>query len=700
MHSWLTLTRAALPLRPLKRLALLLLFGTIGLHMGVRAASAQAPAAPTNLFAVAANQRVNLSWTAVSGATSYTVYRGTANGGPYSTTVASGVTAAIYTNAGLVNGTTYDYVVTATNAGGTSGNSNQASATPATAPTAPTNLVATGQTGQITLSWTAVTGAVGYNIYRWSASSPQSYAPTYTSVTSNPYVDTGLSNGTTYYYLVSAVGSNGSESGQTGPVNAATIAAPTGLTARAGNTQITLSWSSSTAALRTNIYRGTTSGGEAATPIATITDHSLTYTDSGLTNGQIYYYQVTGADGGGGGGYGESTPSAEASATPMPPLPVAPTGLDALAGNHQVILSWNSATYATSYNVKRSASYGQGYATIASPTGTTYTDTSAANGVTYYYIVTGVNVSGEGANSNQVDATPQTSSASNSLVAIADSFDSQASPTVNNGYNATLYTGSTEGSRLISYYKFNLSGAGGAITSAHLNLSGGFHNTGNPSITSDNFSAYGIADNSWTELGINWSNQPALGSLLSTTSIGTAAATYSWDVTSFVQSQQSSGAGQVSLAVAQTTTPTVNNYATFSSRETTAWPTLVVTVGGPTAPTLTATGGFRQVLLSWSSVPGAGSYNREPLNDIRWALHGFSEWNRRDGNEPHGQSIERCDNLLLYRHRLEQQRNGGDFQCRERHDRSLHRPNHRHRRIRVSEPGDRHDHDTFRPWRG
>jgi hypothetical protein len=88
-----------------------------------------APAPPTNLVAAAGNTTVGLSWTASSGATSYSVLRSMSNKGPFST-IASGVTTTSYTDTGLTNGVTYYYVVRAVSSGGTSGASNQASATP------------------------------------------------------------------------------------------------------------------------------------------------------------------------------------------------------------------------------------------------------------------------------------------------------------------------------------------------------------------------------------------------------------------------------------------------------------------------------------------------------------------------------------------------------------------------------------------
>jgi len=88
------------------------------------------PAAPTGLKATAGNGSVSLTWTAVSGATSYNVYRGIASRGENPTPVAKGVAGASYTDTGLTNGTKYFYKVAAVASGGTSSMSNEASATP------------------------------------------------------------------------------------------------------------------------------------------------------------------------------------------------------------------------------------------------------------------------------------------------------------------------------------------------------------------------------------------------------------------------------------------------------------------------------------------------------------------------------------------------------------------------------------------
>jgi fibronectin type 3 domain-containing protein len=173
--------------------------------------------------------------------------------------------------------------------------------------------------------------------------------------------------------------------------------APTGLTATAGNAQVALTWTASSGATSYNVKRSTTSGSGYVT-IASPT--TANYTDTTAVNDTTYYYVVSEVNG------AESANSSQISAKPEPPIPAVPTGLAATAGNNQVTLNWNASSGATSYNVKRSTTSGSGYATIASPSTASYTDTTAVNGTTYYYVVSAVNGGGESGNSSQVSATP------------------------------------------------------------------------------------------------------------------------------------------------------------------------------------------------------------------------------------------------------------------------------------------------------
>jgi len=180
--------------------------------------------------------------------------------------------------------------------------------------------------------------------------------------------------------------------------NGSAPAVPTGLAATAANAQVNLTWNASSGATGYYLKRSTTSGAEAQ--IAALS--ATTYADNSVTNGTPYFYVVSAYN-----SYGASANSSEASATPVaPPPPAAPTGLQATAGNAQISLTWTASSGATSYHVKRSTTNGSGYTQIAAPTSTNFTDAGLTNGTTYYYVVSALNVAGEGANSSQASAIP------------------------------------------------------------------------------------------------------------------------------------------------------------------------------------------------------------------------------------------------------------------------------------------------------
>jgi autotransporter-associated beta strand protein len=110
------------------------------------------PSAPTNLAATAGNAQAVLSWSASATTTGYYLKRSTTNGGSYATIVGNyGATS--YTNTGLANGTTYYYVVSATNSAGESANSPQTSVQPISSTSVPISFVATN--GQFQINWPA-----------------------------------------------------------------------------------------------------------------------------------------------------------------------------------------------------------------------------------------------------------------------------------------------------------------------------------------------------------------------------------------------------------------------------------------------------------------------------------------------------------------------------------------------------------------
>ncbi len=426
----------------------LVLLGTVGCggggsNGGGGGGGRSAPSAPTGLSATPGNSQVSLTWSASSGATSYHVKRSTTTGGPY-TSVNSPATTS-YSDTGLTNGTKYYYVVSAVNASGESANSTEANATPASAvqiPSAPTGLSATAGNAQVVLIWTATTGAASYHVKRSITSGgPYTQIANPTAVSST---DTGLTNGTKYYYVLTAVNSAG-ESANSVEVNATPTlpiaAAPTGLTATAGNAQVSLTWTASTGAVSYHVKRSTASGGP-YTQIANPT--AVSYTDTGLTNGTKYYYVLTAVN-----SAGESANSAEVNATPSSgaQTPSAPTGLVAAAGNAQVVLTWTATTGAASYHVKRSTTSGGPYTQIANPTSADYTDTGLTNGRTYYYVVCALNSAGESGNSPQASATPAAATA-NITITVNPTSTKVISPYI---YGLNFYSGNPGASPLLTF---------------------------------------------------------------------------------------------------------------------------------------------------------------------------------------------------------------------------------------------------------
>ena len=346
------------------------------------------PAAPTVTMTYSDSGKPKLTWKAVSGATSYRVFRSESRGSGYS--LLGTTTATSYTNTGAAVGKTYYYRVKAVNSVGTSGYSNIVSGKAKTAaPAAPSVTIGNSSTGKPQLTWNAVSGAVKYEVYR-STRQNSGYSLLGTT-TSTSYVNTGASTGTTYYYRVKAVNRNGMASGYSNIVSGkAKAAAPAAPSVTAGNSSTgkpRLTWKAVSGAVSYRIYRSESRG----TGYSLLgTTSSTSYTNTGAKAGKTYYYRVKAVNRDGMASAYSNIVSGKAKAA----VPAAPSVTAGNSSTGKPRLTWKAVSGAVSYRIYRSESRGTGYSLLGTTSSTSYTNTGAKAGKTYYYRVKAVNRDG------------------------------------------------------------------------------------------------------------------------------------------------------------------------------------------------------------------------------------------------------------------------------------------------------------------
>ena len=246
--------------------------------------------------------------------------------------------------------------------------------------------------GKPYIKWEAVTGAVKYEVYR-SGSKNGTYKRLGTTEKLN-YTDKTASAGYTYFYKVKAVNAAGSKSGYSAVVAGVCrcpkpVAVPDYLSST-GKPYI--KWKAVTGAAKYEVYRAASKDGK-YTKVAVTT--KLNYTDKDAAVGQSYYYKIkavskvrTAAN---------SVFSAAVKATchcakPAVKITTSSSGAPKL--------TWNAVDGAAKYEVYRATSKAGKYTRYDTTTKTSYTNTSAKAGTTYYYKIKAVNKKTTSANSS------------------------------------------------------------------------------------------------------------------------------------------------------------------------------------------------------------------------------------------------------------------------------------------------------------
>jgi fibronectin type 3 domain-containing protein len=262
------------------------------------AVSAMPIAPPEGVTAAVGDGRVTIKWQPSAGATSYTIYRKTESE-PEFTELATGVLTQPFVDPGLTNGTRYSYQLRATTAASYSDFSAKVSAIPLPPPPNSGPVVsAVGGNGKVTLTWSQVPGAPGYNVYR--STTGAFIGPAIGSTSETTFKNGGLANDTTYFYTVAAhnIGGEGPRAAAVSVVPVAPPLAPQNPTAVPVSKQMTLSWSPSDGATSYTIYRSTLTKRQVSEPVATGVGGSR-FIDMTVVDGQTYFYRITASNDGG-----------------------------------------------------------------------------------------------------------------------------------------------------------------------------------------------------------------------------------------------------------------------------------------------------------------------------------------------------------------------------------------------------------------
>ncbi|MBR3809627.1 MAG: hypothetical protein IKK46_04905 [Clostridia bacterium] len=341
-------------------------------------------AAPTVKIANASNG-IKVSWSKVSGATGYTVYRSQYSGGKWSGWKNMGTAKAdksSWTDKSVKSGVQYRYTVRTVS--GKSVSSFKATSGLVYLST-PTVKIANASTG-VKVTWGKVAGAKNYIVYRselsngkWSGWKQISKVGAVTST-----VDKTAKSGVYYKYTVKAV--NGSS---TGAYKASSqllyLAQPTTKITNASN-GIKVSWTKSTGSKGYTIYRSELKNGKWSSwkTMGTAAATKTSWVDKSAKAGVQYKYTVRAIN-----GNVKSTYTATSGL-----IRLAQPAVKATLNENSIKVSWNKISGAKSYTVYRSELVDgkwTSWAIVSSQTALSFTDSAVTEGATYRYTVRAVN---------------------------------------------------------------------------------------------------------------------------------------------------------------------------------------------------------------------------------------------------------------------------------------------------------------------
>ena len=360
------------------------------------------PAAPTGLTATAGDGQVSLAWDNLSDSTITGFQYNQDDGANWLDIVPSDATTVQHVVTGLTDGQSYDFALRAVNPVGPGPASDSVPITLGPLPAAPTGFTATAGDGQVTLAWDSPSDVsiTGFQYTQDDGANWLDIVPS--DATTVQHVVTGLTPGESYDFALRGVNPVGpGPASDSVPITLGPLpAAPTGFTATAGDGQVTLAWDSPSDVSITGFQYTQDDGAnwlDIVPSDATTVQHVVT----GLTPGESYNFALRGVNPVGPGPASDSVPIT------LGPLPAAPTGFTATAGDGQVTLAWDSPSDVSITGFQYTQDDGANWLDIVPSDATTvqHVVTGLTDGQSYDFALRGANPVGPGPASDSVPIT-------------------------------------------------------------------------------------------------------------------------------------------------------------------------------------------------------------------------------------------------------------------------------------------------------
>lgn len=441
-----------------------------------------------------------------------------------------------------------------------------------------TTLFSQGADSSVFLSWNLVPGATSYNLYRGTSSGAESLTPIATGLIGGSYLDSGVSNGSPYFYYLRGVSPSGAgpRSNETtsvpGLVNgfAMSVSPPSVTAPIGGSAQATVVVSGAGGFEGTVVLsvQGLPGGATASFSPPAVTgsgSSTLTLLVGGGVAAGTYPLTIRGVS-------GTFEEEHALSLVVTNPFLSPPSNLVASAANVRVFLNWEAVAEATGYTVRRSTSSLGPFSVVASGVGSeSFTDSDVTNGVRYHYTVTATNGAEESGLSNIASAMPRSKLTLNPLIDAYVQAGSSQNANFGSSANLIVKRGSNSGANGLNrctYVKFDLRNVTTDPASASLVLI--IDPASTPDANTMPMKVYHLPAAVWEEPSITWANAPglnranfsSLGTLAASASVLVGASSVTIDLTSFIAAHKGEF---VTLQLMNIVVD--GNYVVFRSRE-------------------------------------------------------------------------------------------------------------------------------------